>query len=287
MHGRFNSPLRWLGALGGCLLVPLVFAVSWAWACAPPDVGIPATSPSLTLSPTSGLAGSTTTVTGKSFSSGPVEIRWESSSGPLLVSVTGPDFVTSVTVPAATSGGHHIVASSSPTLGASAFFQVTQPSSTPENHPVAPTFTPTLQQPSGSFASTPADTAGPAIAGAALTRENGTRAVSRTGVVTVFCGRFSEPGVTGACSASSTQASTSRVGKPGRASVLRLAAQRFKAQPGRPVLLRFLLTKSSLKVLRAAKKVRMHGTVEARDAGGNLTRASFGLTLKAPAARTR
>jgi len=42
-----------------------------------------------------------------------------------------------------------------------------------------------------------------------------------------------------------------------------------------------------MKMLRAAKKVRMRGSVEVRDGSGNLTRASFRLTLEAPAAPRR
>jgi len=107
---------------------------------------------------------------------------------------------------------------------------------------------------------------------AALTRANRARTVSRTGAVWVFCGRF-EVAVSGVCGA-----------RDGR---LKLGAKRFEAEPGRPVLLKFVLSKSSMKVLRAARKVPMRGSVGVSDASGNSTTAAFGLIVKAPVARSR
>ena len=289
MHRSLKNALRRLFVLGICLLVPLVCAVSVAWACTGPGFGVPASS--MAVEPGSGVAGTTTTVKGKSFGSGPVEIRWDSTGGPLLASTTGPDFSTSVRVPNAPSGEHKFFAFSrdpdgAPRPGATAAFEVTPGPPAPPS-PAEPALAPAWQGPPGSFLP-PRDTVGPAIAGAVLTRANGTRTVSRTGAVSLFCGRFTEIGVSGVCGASSvrplSQARTSARGRPARSVVLRLVARRFRAEPGRPVVLKFVLPKSSMKMLIAAKKVRMRGSVDVRDSSGNFSRASFTLTLKAPTA---
>lgn len=289
MHGHLESSLRRLFVFGTCLLVPLVFAVGVAWACAPGNTGIPpASPPSVAVSPASGLAGSTTTVTARSFAPSAVEIHWDQTNGPLLASGTGPGFSMPVTIPAGVAGAHHLVAftrtGGNPDPAASTPFQVT-PTPTPVGEPTS--FAPpvgSVQSPP-SFSSPPPDTLGPAIAQATLSRQNITHTVTRNGEVRLFCGRYQET-VAGLCGAQSTsaltQVRTSRRQAPAR-SVLRLAARPFSATAGRSVLVKFVLSKASMKMLRAAKKVRMRGNVEVRDASGNVTRASFGLTLKAPA----
>jgi hypothetical protein len=50
-------------------------------------------------------------------------------------------------------------------------------------------------------------------------------------------------------------------------------------------MMRFRLSKAGFKLLKAARKVRMLGTVEARDASGNPTKMPFRFTLKAPKTR--
>jgi hypothetical protein len=52
-------------------------------------------------------------------------------------------------------------------------------------------------------------------------------------------------------------------------------------------MMRFRLTRAGLKLLKGARKVRMLGTVEARDASGNRTKTPFRFTLKAPKSRAR
>jgi hypothetical protein len=59
----------------------------------------------------------------------------------------------------------------------------------------------------------------------------------------------------------------------------------FRARAGARVVVRFRLSRTTLKRLSAARKVRMNGVVVARDARGNATTARFGFTLKAPASR--
>ena len=53
----------------------------------------------VSLSPTTGPAGSAFTVTGSGFPAADVEIRWDTQSGPLLATATGPDFSVPVVVP--------------------------------------------------------------------------------------------------------------------------------------------------------------------------------------------
>lgn len=68
-------------------------AISYAWACTP--------SAATTLSAPSGAAEERVTMNGTAFHKGvPVEIRWNSVSGPVLATATGPDFSLPVTIPA-------------------------------------------------------------------------------------------------------------------------------------------------------------------------------------------
>jgi Tol biopolymer transport system component len=127
----------------------------------------------------------------------------------------------------------------------------------------------------------PADTVGPAISARALTRANGTIRVGRDGRFRLFCGRFAEP-VAGRCSGASAR--RAGAGKR-RTRLLKLGMRAFRARAGEPAIVRFRLSRASLKRLKAARKVRMKGTVVARDARGNATTAHFGFTLKAPAGR--
>ena len=133
------------------------------------------------------------------------------------------------------------------------------------------------------------DTQGPDIVGS-LAAANASRTVSRKGEFRLLCGTFMEPGVTGACSAESVRrlvhvGATQGGGRTRRSVVLKVRGKRFEAQPGRRVLVKFRLSKSSLSMLKAARKVRMRGTVSARDARRNLTRETFRFTLKAPKPR--
>lgn len=78
---------------------------SGAWACTP--------TASIKANPVPGVPeGSRAVVVGSSFKAGaPVEIRWNSSSGPLLATAAGPDFATEVAIPGnAKDGMHYLVA---------------------------------------------------------------------------------------------------------------------------------------------------------------------------------
>ena len=230
------------------------------------------TDPAVALAPASGPSGTSTTVTGTSFATVPVKIRWDSPTGVVLGSTNGPNFRKQVTIPTGASGAHTVFAVPSINSAdrASAVFRITAP------------LLPAL--------STPVDKAGPALAAAALVRKNRTRTASRSGAVRLFCGSFAEAGVEGRCGARSVRALRLKVNASGRAVrsvVLRLAAKRFRAAPGRPVMMRFRLTRAGLKLLKGARKVRMLGTVEARDASGNRTKTPFRFTLKAPKSRAR
>lgn len=78
-------------------------AVSLAWACVPAG--------GLSLSPVKGAAGSQVMASGSGFEAGErVEIRWESRTGPLLATTTGPSFRdVAITIPADASPGDHLI----------------------------------------------------------------------------------------------------------------------------------------------------------------------------------
>ena len=88
-----------LGIIGA--LAAVLASVSVAWACVPQA--------SLSVTPTSGPAGSTVTVNGSGFPAGETaEVRWESKTGPVLATATGPTFSVRITIPSAAPGVHYI-----------------------------------------------------------------------------------------------------------------------------------------------------------------------------------
>ncbi|MDP9402278.1 MAG: hypothetical protein M3P85_02880 [Actinomycetota bacterium] len=74
-----------------------------AWACAPGPSYIE------DVRPTSGPVGTQLIVSGRNFSSEPVELRWGSASGQQLAVANGPDFDASVHVPDSPPGTYDIV----------------------------------------------------------------------------------------------------------------------------------------------------------------------------------
>jgi hypothetical protein len=117
------------------------------------------------------------------------------------------------------------------------------------------------------------DIAAPAIVRATPAHE--IVVVSRTGAVELFCGRFEEIGVSGTCGAVST------VTTPGGAApLLELRPKAFRAQPGVRVRVRYHLTPRLLRRVRAARHVRMRGTVVAVGSLGGQASATFAFTLK-------
>ena len=270
----FSTQLTMPGSLGAHLLIPVPQDVNGAdvgtvsSGAGPPAAVFQVTNPALSAAPGSGFAGSTVTVTGSHFRSGTVALHWDSASGPQLgtVTATGANFGFSkqVTIPASAPGSHTIVGVpfGDPSDTGSASFRVLAPA--------AP--------------KPPGDSVGPAIVAAALSSQNGTRPVSRTGAVTLICGRFDEAGVTGECGATSVK--KLKLASASRSALLKLRKKSFSARPGTPVKVKFRLSKKSMKMLKRARRVRMRGSVSARDAAGNTTPAvSFGFRLKAPKAR--
>lgn len=259
---RRRSPNRFTGRLaliGVVVLASLTAAVAVAWACVP-------SGGSISVNPNFGVAGSRATVTGANFPPGDPRITWNSPDGPVLANPQGPNFTVQITIPNVPPGVYMIVAGGNESVSTARPFEVIAPPPRPSqgSQKLLP----------------PPDTFGPTVFGAALTAANGTRRVSRKGVVTLICGRFTEAGVTGTCGARS--AKRLRLKASRRRLTVRLRAKRFEAEQGRPVRRSFRLAPSTLRLLRAARKVRMRGTVNATDALGNKTTAAFRFTLKAP-----
>jgi hypothetical protein len=123
----------------------------------------------------------------------------------------------------------------------------------------------------------------PGLSGRALTLANGVIRVSRRGRFRLFCGRYAEP-VTGRCGGRSV----GRVGAAqGAARLLLLGRRSFTAQTGQRAVIRFRLSRRNLRALKKAKRIRMRGSVTARDVLGNATSVSFRFTLRAPRAPRR
>ena len=270
----FSTQLTMPATVGAHLLIPVPQDVNGAdvgtvsSGAGPPAAVFQVTNPALGAAPGSGFAGSTVTVTGSHFRSGSVALHWDSAAGPQLGSATATGanfgFSKQVTIPASAAGSHTIVGVpfGDPADTASASFRVLAPAAPPP----------------------PGDSVGPAIVAAALSSQNGTRPVSKKGDVTLVCGLFDETGVTGECGATSVK--KLKIAGASRSALLKLKTKSFSARPGLPVKVKFRLSKKSLKMLKRARKVRMRGSVSARDAGGNATPAvSFGFKLKAPKAR--
>lgn len=109
-------------AFGAALLTLGVAGL--AWACTPQA--------RITIAPNSGPAGAVTRVEGGAFHEGPVEIRWDSSTGPLLGTATGPSFAVDITIPEARTGTHYVVAVAAGTIyKATAPFTLTSESGSP------------------------------------------------------------------------------------------------------------------------------------------------------------
>jgi len=87
--------------------------------------------------------------------------------------------------------------------------------------------------------------------------------------------------VTGRCGATNSRTRVSG------ARFRRLRAKPFRARPGVPAFVRLRLSKSNRRILRAAKRIRLRGSVVAHDALGNTTSAPFRFTLRAPKAAPR
>lgn len=84
---------------GAAVCAAAMTAVSVAWACTPGG--------NVDVNPGSGLAGSSARVSGSGFvaegeagaAAAPVQIRWNSTGGPVLATATAPSFSTAVTIP--------------------------------------------------------------------------------------------------------------------------------------------------------------------------------------------
>ena len=119
---RSQLPRRVLlvGSVGS--LAAVFAAGSLAWACTPQAT--------FGLSTDIGPPGTNVTATGASFYGSPVELRWGSSTGPVLATATGPSFTASFKVPSAAPGYYTIVAQGVDGIGtARSGFEITAPPS--------------------------------------------------------------------------------------------------------------------------------------------------------------
>jgi len=108
--------------------------------------------------------------------------------------------------------------------------------------------------------------------------------VSSRGELTITCGVFDTPGVTGTCGA--RRAGQLEASSAATSTVLTLAAKPFRAERGKAVRVKFRLAKASMRSLKAMRSVRMLVTVSARDAAGHAVPAApFTFTMRAPKAR--
>lgn len=138
----------------GSIAAPAVVltAVSLAWACVPQG--------SFILNPSEGAAGAQVAASGSGFEAGPVEIRWESRTGPILATTTGPSFNNvSITIPAnAEPGVHYVSAANTGEHGdhsaTAASFEVKGAAPPPQPAATSP---PPAQQPAPNPPAPPAD----------------------------------------------------------------------------------------------------------------------------------
>jgi hypothetical protein len=120
-------------------------SASLAWACLPQAI--------YTVSPSKGASGTTATASGSGFPAGPVQIRWESSTGQVLATAVGPNFSVSITIPADTPGTHYVIAGEAPNVK-TAPFEVTGTPAPPPG-PAQPPPAATGQQPSSATLTLP------------------------------------------------------------------------------------------------------------------------------------
>jgi hypothetical protein len=255
--------LRRVVLSGFALLAPLLAVAAVAWACNPQA--------HLSVDKDTFAAGSAITVVGSYFP-GNATITVSGSWGPPPMTVqtsAGGGFVTQVTAPG--TPGNYNIAATRPTGGfAVVAFTVVPPSSAlpPPPPAVAPA-------PAGPDTMVPSPLLAPALAGPKIlrpARANEVVLVSRAGSLKLFCGRFELAGVTGTCGAMSTRA----------AAPLELRPKAFRAGAvGMGVRVRFYVSARVRKRIRAARRIRMRGTVVAMAATGSKTTATFAFTLKA------
>ena len=99
-------------AVGGFTSLAAIAGVaSAAWACT-------AAAPVTSISPKVGQPGAEVRVAGTNYAAGPVEIRWNGATGPVLATAQGPSFSQVVNVPADMAGGmYYMVAVQRNTAG--------------------------------------------------------------------------------------------------------------------------------------------------------------------------
>lgn len=125
--------MRRRAVAGAVLVATLIGGASLAWACT--------RTTTVTLSPSFGRPGSQTQVSGRGFVTPaggvgePVEIRWNSTSGPVLGRAVGPNFSVTVTIPEAGDGVYYLLAIGTSARSQASFQVRTTTSGSPEAEP--------------------------------------------------------------------------------------------------------------------------------------------------------
>ena len=246
-----TTALRWATAVTTTALV--VFAAA-AWACNPQA--------HVQLDSATYEAGSVVTIHGSYFpANATITLSMSSGATTTVQTSAGGGFTTQLTAPL--QPGNYSLAATRPTGGfAVASFTVVAaqpPVVTPPPPPPPPDLTPALL--------------GPVI----LRAQSADRTVrvSRKGVVVLLCGRVEQFGVTGTCGAAS-RAVTAAGPK------LALRPKAFRVERGEQIRVVFHLTRTRLRQVKAAGRLRMRGTVVARGALGNSSSRAVGFTRAGP-----
>lgn len=126
-----SSNIRRRALAGATLFALLVGGASVAWACT--------RQATLTVSPAFGKAGSQTQVAGRGFVTGePVEIRWNTTGGPVMGRAVGGDFSVVVTIPGDASNGVYYIVATAPKTQISASFEVRSAAATSSDRTAPP-----------------------------------------------------------------------------------------------------------------------------------------------------
>ncbi|MGQ0520845.1 MAG: hypothetical protein ACT4PX_06825 [Actinomycetota bacterium] len=145
---------RWLACGASTALAVGLVAVGPGWACTP--------TASIAVEPKVGPPSSLVMVSGQGFvADRPVDIHWNSMTGPVLASPMGPSFSTKIVVPDVAAGSYYVIATARGSDGSlagrsSAAFEVTSPPPTTTTTTTTTTTNPAPAGPTGATGQTDA-----------------------------------------------------------------------------------------------------------------------------------